>query len=594
MQMFRWLKRASNGPVVAQIASTPETDGQPLDERVAPESVHVLMQTAMRHYSEGEYETAIQTFERVLHSDPRHLAALYQIANAWQAQEKFADALVACDHALSRLPDQQDLLMLRSVVAGRAKNPEASLATLEHLRSINPKFPNLDCTIGEQLCLLGRGREAIEAFDRAIIADPNELSRKSMRLFFLNFFGLLDRQQLFQAHREWGELIDNGFAVLRKPLQNTTERDRPIKIGLVSGDLRNHAVAHFIEGYLREHNRANFPIHCFDVSVSAEDQVTARLRPLVEDWHRVGALGDEELADEIRRHQIDVLVDLAGHSAPNRLLVFAQKPAPVQVAWFGYMNTTGLTSIDYRLTDEGHDPSGDSQQYYTEKLFHIPSLACFTPDARSPAVAPSPFVVNGHVTFISANQWTKVTENVKDLWAEILCDDSRPHLKIIAQSAASESFREAATSEFTRRGVRPEQIDFEPFMDKPDFLAYFANADVALDPFPYGGGTTTLHTIWMGVPIIAMQGDTELGRATPGMLRGFGLADFVADSPGDYRDKAIALARDPSRLIEIRANLRQRMADSTALDATGLARNVENSFRTMWHTYCANHKTARE
>lgn len=587
--MFRWLQRTGTNPTVKPIASTSETIGQTRHAQVAPESVEHLMQTAMPHYSAAEYQPAIQIFERILQSDPLHLGALYQMANALQAQEKFAEALVACDSALSRLPDQQDLLMLRSVIASRAKNPAASLATLEHLRSINPAFPNLDCTIGEQLCLLGRGREAIEAFDRAIIADPNELSRKSMRLFFLNFFGLLNRQQLFQAHREWGELIDNGFAVLRKPLENTIEPEQPIKVGLVSGDLRNHAVAHFIEGYLREHDRVSFPIQCFDVSVSAEDQVTARLRLLVEGWHRVGALGDEELADEIRRQRIDVLVDLAGHSAPNRLLVFAQKPAPVQVAWFGYMNTTGLTSIDYRLTDEGHDPSGESQQYYTEKLFHIPSVACFTPDARSPEVAPSPFLMNGHVTFISANQWTKVTENVKDLWAEILRDASRPHLKIIAQSAASESFIDAATAEFTRRGVRSEQVAFVPFMDKPDFLAYFANADVALDPFPYGGGTTTLHTIWMGVPIISLQGDGELGRATPGMLRAFDLPDFVAMTKDEYRDKAIALARDPSSLVEIRANLRQRMAQSAALDAVGLTRNVENAFRTMWHTYCAEH-----
>ena len=589
--MFKWFKFRRPERATSTIRAAPNGEARLPTRLAQTETIDRLTQTAMRHYSSGEYETAIQLFEQVVLSDSRNLAALYQIANALQAQEKHAEAMRSCDRALALLPDQQDLLMLRSVIANHAKNPEVSLATLERLRSINPDFPNLDCTIGEQLCLLGRGQEAIEAFDRAIVADPNELSRKSMRLFFLNFFGLLDREHLFHAHREWGELIDTGFAVLRKPLENSINPDRPLKIGLVSGDLRNHAVAHFIEGYLREHDRVAFPIHCFDVSTGAEDQVTARLRPLVEAWHRVGNLGDEALADEIRRLQIDVLVDLAGHSAPNRLLVFAQKPAPVQVAWFGYMNTTGLTSIDYRLTDERHDPSGDSQQYYTEKLFHIPSLACFTPDARSPAVAPSPYLVNGHVTFISANQWTKVTESVKDLWAEILCDASRPHLKIIAQSAASPGFRDGVIAEFAGRGVQPEQIDFAPFMDKPAFLAYFANADVALDPFPYGGGTTTLHTIWMGVPIIAMQGETELGRATPGMLLGFGLPDFIANTREEYRDKAIALARNPSRLVAIRANLRQRMADSPALDSEGLTRNVESAFRTMWHTYCLSRTT---
>ena len=550
-------------------------------------SVAALTDAAMTRYGAGQYAEAITLFRQILAIDPCHLAALYQIANAQLASRDSEQAMISCNKALVLLPNQPDLLVLSAAIASAVDDHTTALAVLQHTKLTHPSLADVDLKISEVLCYLGRGHEAIQALDDAIEQNPGELTRKSNRLFFLNFFGLLDRPSLFEEHRKWGAMIDAAWAPLRKPHTNLAEPNRPLRVGIVSGDLRQHAAAYFISGYLREHDRKNFPIHCFDVSPAPEDEATAMLRPLADHWYRVAALDDDALGEEVRRHQIDVLVDLAGHTGHNRLLVFTQRPAPIQVSWFGYMNTTGLTSIDYRLTDASHDPPDEnSQQFYTEKLFHLPSLACFTPDARSPAVAASPYLVNGYVTFVSANQWTKVTEEVKALWAEILCDPSRPRLRILARSAASPAFRQKTIDDFVKRGVLPEQIVLVPFTPIGEFLASFDKADIALDPFPYGGGTTTLHTIWMGVPIIALQGEGELGRATPAMLRGFGLPDFVAQTHAEYRDKAIALARDPSPLVEIRKNLRQRMAESTALDAKSLAHNVENAFRTMWHNYC--------
>jgi protein O-GlcNAc transferase len=587
--MLSWFKSkfsASHIPPVPVPAAKPPNSAQADLPEVA--NVSELISEAMRLYAGGDYDLSTPIFEQVLRSEPRNLIALYQIANAHCARAEYQQGKAACQLALGALPDQPDLLVLMATIDGFANSHDAALAALQRARKVKPDFPRIDLKIAEVLCTLGRGTEAIAAFDKAIAIEPDALDITSFRLFFLNYFGLLDQGALFEEHRKWGATVDQRFAHLRETHANDTSPDRPLRIGLVSGDLRHHAVAYFLEGYLREHDRVQYPIHCFDTSPYSEDNVTADLRNLTDGWYRVAALNDDQLCEEIRKQAIDILVDLSGHTMHNRLLTFSRRPAPVQVGWFGYMNTTGLTSIDYRLTDRGHDPEVGANNHYTEKLYYLPSLACFSPPAGSPDVSPAPFLTRGTVTFLSANQWTKVTESVKDLWAEILGDESKPRLRIIATSAASEQFRQDVTKEFVRRGVDSRQIEVLPRMKMPEFQASFSEVDVALDPFPYGGGTTTLHTIWMGVPIVAMQGDSELGRATPEMLRGFGIPDFVATSHAEYRDKAIALARDPSPLVEIRAHLRQRMAASAAGDSIGLTRNVENAFRTMWHGYCAS------
>ena len=574
--MFGWLRKIRS-----------ETAGG-LTSPVSQTAIQVQAEKAEALFLAARYSAAAVAFQKVLAKDSANLLARTRLMRVHLEQGDVPAAKREADIALTLYPSEIGIMLQSAYIAKCAGDHTACLALLRRTQAEHPNFEALDLQIADECATLGQGSEAIAALDRAIALDPRELNRRSLRLFLLNFFGGMSRRALFVEHRKWGSMVDKGFAASRKKLRVDRQRERALRIGIVSGDLRLHSVALFIEGYLREHDRERYPIFCFDVSPHREDAVTERLRKHVDGWHSVATLDDDALADEIREQQIDVLIDLSGHTKHHRLLMFARRPAPVQVTWFGYMNTTGLTSINYRLTDERHAPLGESQAFYTEKLFYLPSLACFTPDARSPAVAPSPFTKNGHVTFISANQWAKVTEPVRQLWAEILCDDSRPHLKIIAAGASSQEFRESVVNWFVAQGVHADQVELLPTMDLPTFLAYFGHADVALDPFPYGGGTTTLHTVWMGVPIIAMQGDTELGRATPGMLVGFGLPDFVANTREEYRDIAIALARNPSRLVDIRANLRQRMADSSALDAQGLAQNVENVFRTMWHTYCAS------
>jgi len=494
------------------------------------------------------YVEARPLYERILAVVPDQLYAMHQLAVVLEKLGDLEGAAALCDRGLALSPDQPAFLNCRGSVAYRRNQYVLALETFERLKELHPDFPLVDAMIGDQLASLGRGTEAIQAFDRALALSPDSIRLQSDRLFVLNYFGLMSRAQLFEEHRRWGAAHESALRSAWRAHPQSKDPERKLRVGYVSADLRQHAVAYFIEGVLRHHDHANFEIHAFDVSPYAEDAVTLRLRGYVDHWHRLGERTDDEVASLIRNQQIDILVDLSGHTAYNRLLVFARRSAPVQVSWFGYMNTTGLTSIDYRLTDGGLDPPGASDALYTEKLFRLPAAACFQPDAESPDVGELPALRNGHVTIASLNQWTKVTETTKDLWSKILGKLPAAHLVVIARGGSDAGVRASIVEEFAKRGVPARQLEVTEFFPLKSFLAFLNTVDFAFDPFPYGGGTTTLHSMWMGVPMVTLEGDTELGRSTPGILRGLGCGELIAHDLDAYRKIAVDLANDLPRL----------------------------------------------
>ena len=548
--------------------------------------VDPLVARGMALLERGSQDLAATVFDEILAIEPGHLVALYQRANVALGKGDHALARAACDAALERHPGQADLEMLSGAIAAAAHDPAGALDAFSRARAANPDLPGIDARIGEQLAFLGRGHDAIAAYDRAIVREPGNFALAGSRLFLLNHFGLFDRQRTFEEHRAWGERLEAAVAPARRGHFNDRTPGRRLRVGLVSPDLRNHPIAYWLEGYLAGHDRERYPVHAFDVSPYREDAVTARLRGRFDHWIKCASASDDELADLVRGQRIDVLVDLAGHTGHNRLAVFARRPAPVQVSWFGYMQTTGLSTIDWRLTDAQHDPPG-AEAFYTEKLWHLPGVACFMPDPDSPDPGPAPVVRNGHVSFASANNWAKVTDDAKDAWAAILRASPGARLKAIARGGDEARVQDAIRGEFSRRGVDAGRIDVLPFLPLARFLAFFRDIDVALDPFPYGGGTTTLHTLWMGVPIVALEGDTELARATPAALRATGLADFVGATVEDYVAIGARIAADPARIAAVRAGLRERIRGSAAMDYAGFARTVEEAFRGMWRAFCS-------
>ena len=540
----------------------------------------------------GDAAGARARYEDVLRADPGDLYATYQLATLLHEQGALDAARQVCDDGLARAPEQLGLRFRRATISKAGGDYYGALNDLLRIREADPAFPDIDTLLGDIYYFLGRGPEAVAAFDRAIARNPDATSIQSDRLFLLNFFKLQDRAALFEEHRKWGALHEARLRPLRRPWDNDRDPDRRLRVGYVSADLRQHAVAFFIEGVLREHDRNDLEVHCFDVSPFPEDHVTVRLRQYVDAWHRVGALDDDAIAALIRSERIDVLVDLSGHTAHNRLLVFARKPAPVQVSWFGYMNTTGLTAMDYRITDGYLDPPGEADSFYTETLVRMAGMACFTPAPESPPISPLPALTAGVFTFASVNQWTKVTGEVKDVWAAILRESPGFRLLIVAKGAENPRLRDEIVREFVDRGATAAQIAVFSTRPLGDFLRLYEQIDVVLDPFPYGGGTTSLHTVWMGVPIVTLEGESELSRACAGIVRVLELHDFVAASAEEYRRIAVGFGNAPAAVAAIRQSLRERMGRSTLTDASAVARNLASNYRSIWHKYCAGEKIA--
>ena len=574
--MFGWGRRKT--PVDGRSATAPATP--------AKQDLTDWQRQADAFLSEKRHSEACPLYERILAAVPDDLYVIYQLAGALEGAGELERAAAVCERGLALSPDQPGLLARRGGIARRRNQFVLALETYERLKALHPDYEYIDAMIADALALLGRGAEAAEAFDRALERAPDNARIQSDRLFILNYFGLLSRAELFEEHRKWGAAHE---AILReqwRPHPQSRDPERKLRVGYVSPDLRRHAVAFFIEGVLRHHDHASFEIHAIDVSPFPEDEVTRRLRGFCDHWHRVGDRTDEELAEFIRDRAIDVLVDLSGHTAHNRLLVFARRPAPVQVTWFGYMNTTGLTAIDYRLTDAWLDPPDHSDAFYTESLVRIPAAACFQPDRDSPPVGALPAQRNGYVTLASLNQWTKVTETTKDLWCRILRDVPTARLVVVARGGDDPAVQASIAREFASRGVPATRLRISGFRPLGAFLSLLTEIDFALDPFPYGGGTTTLHCAWMGVPMVTLQSDSELGRSTPGILNVLGLGALVASDVDAYHRIAVDLAADPDRLAEYRRELRPRFERSPMVDAVPLTRSVEAAFRSMWRDNC--------
>jgi len=337
---------------------------------------------------------------------------------------------------------------------------------------------------------------------------------------------------------------------------------------------------------LANHERARVVPVCYSLSRKS-DEVTARLRTLSAEWRDVFAMNDEQVAGQIYADRIDVLVDLAGHMGENRLAIFSRKAAPVQVSWLGYPNTTGLTAIDYRLTDAQADPPGTTDRFYTERLFRLPrGFLCYRAPESAPPVGPLPFHASGVITFGSFNNLSKVTPAAIALWCAIL--RVVPGSRLILKNASFTDIptRQPYYREFEKHGIGRERLDFRGLdRELSDHQSVYNEIDIALDPFPYNGATTTCEALWMGVPVITLAGDAHAGRVGVSILTQMKMTEFIAASPDDYVRTAVQLANDPARLTELRRDLRQRMAASSLCDSGGFARVVEDAYRTMWQEW---------
>ncbi len=451
---------------------------------------------------------------------------------------------------------------------------------------LDPCSADAHNNLGNVLKLTGDADAALSHLRKAQELAPDDEAIRSNALSLLNFLPDLPAAEVARVHREWGARHAGRAAGAAHA--NDRSPGRPLRVGYVSADLRTHSVAFFLAPLLEHHDPGAVEAFCYSAGVRV-DATTGRLRGLARGWAEIAGEADGQVAERVRADRVDVLVDLSGHTSGNRLGVFALKPAPVQVTWLGYPNTTGLAAVDYRLTDALADPAGEADAAHVESLVRLEhGFLCYEPWPGAPAVGPAPAERAGAITFGSFNNLSKVGAPVVELWAEVLRAIPGSTLTLKASPFADPGVRALFEARFKARGVAPRRLRLlaeEPSIDR--HLARYGEIDVALDPFPYSGTTTTCEALYMGVPVVTLAGDRHAARVSAALLARVGLGATVARDRAGYVAAAAGLAADVPALAALRAGLRGRVLGSPLCDARRFARDVEAAFRTMWRRWCA-------
>jgi predicted O-linked N-acetylglucosamine transferase (SPINDLY family) len=512
-------------------------------------------------------------------------ATLTNLGNALGDLSRNEEAVSCFRDALAAAPDYADAYYNWGALCLRSGQPREAVDKFRAALAIDPRLAEAESGLASALHDLGEIEGAIEACRRALQLRPDDTDTHSQLLFALLHSSEISRRQVFDEHREWARRHAARYSSNLIGHANSREPERRLRIGYVSGDFRHHSVAQFFEPVLAGHARSRFEIFCY-YNLSRADETTERLRRSADRWCEIASLGDDAVADRVRADGIDILVDLSGHTKFNRLLVFARKPAPVQATWLGYLNTTGLDAIDYRITDGRASPEGLLDEFHSERLVRLPdSQWCYQAPSDCPDVAIPPAIREGKpVTFGAFSSLAKIGPSVITLWCTLL--ERLPDARLLVMGLGLESMRDEYLSRFASRGVATQRLELRGFQSFRDYLAAHGEVDVILDTFPYAGGTTTCHALWMGVPVLSLVGDSAPSRGGASVLETVGLDEMLADTPEQYLGKACSLANDRERLASLRAGMRTRMSASPLMDAARFTGNLENAYRSMWRHWC--------
>ena len=437
----------------------------------------------------------------------------------------------------------------------------------------------------------GKVTEAIANYKVAHELTPQDSLIHSNYLFMLNFVPQPNPMDVLSEHKKYAQKYE---ASLRKKTHDADmamlvlQRDpnRRLRIGYLSPDFRQHSVAHFIEPVLAEHDQSKFELFAYYYHTN-NDATTDRIRAIVPNWRNIVLQSEAQVAAQVREDEIDIFVDLAGHAGLNRLQVFAHKPAPVQATWLGYPNTTGLSAMDYRITDAFADPPGMTEAFHSETLVRMPEcFSCFKAPLQSPDVGPLPALSVGHITFGSFNMFTKMTPDVLATWARILLRVPNSKIVIKYQGMDSEFMQTLIHNIFAGHGVEKERvIILGRDASHGEHMGRYNTIDIGLDPFPYNGTTTTCDALWMGVPVVVLAGKTHVSRVGVSQMSNLNLPEMIAQNTDEYVEIAVALANDLPRLSELRGGLRQRMAASPLTNVPRFTRFLEAAYQDMWNRY---------
>ncbi len=533
---------------------------------------------------EGQPVEAAACYQRALGLRPHDARAFYNLGSALVKQGRLDEAITCYRQALSLQPDAPEFHNNLGTALSLKCRPVEAAACFQRALELKPDHVEAQSNLGNTWKDRGRIDEALACFRRALVLDPNHEAARSNLVFALLLCPDQEPCTIAAALQEWNQQHAAPLAPRIRPHDNDRNPERRLRVGYLSADFRNHVVGWNLLALLREHDHAACEVFCYS-GVTVPDELTERFRGYADQWRPVAGLSDDRLAALIREDRIDVLLELSLHTAGNRLKVFAEKPAPVQVTWAGYPGSTGVSAIDYRFSDPYLDPAGQDDTCYVEESVRLPdSFWCFTPPPEAGSVNVLPALRRGYVTFGCLGNFCKVNPDVLRLWAQVLRRVTRSRMIVLADEG---SHRDDTRELLAAQGVDPDRVSFVPRQNRSDYLATYGSIDVGLDTFPYNGHSTSLDALWMGVPVVTLVGRTVVGRAGFSQLSNLGLTDLVAWSPAQFVEIGCSLAADLPRVADLRGSLRDRMRASPLMDAPRFARGVEAAYRHMWRQWCA-------
>ena len=554
--------------------------------QIEPDNVDALFNLGTFLQKQSRLHESTACYEKIIKLDPSHHWAMARLGSLL-AQQGFSEtAPLWLDKAVLAKPDAVDIYITVGITWRELGNLEKARAVLQDALELQPDHIQAQRQLGGLLLASGRQSEARKYYLDCLQKNKNSVVLYSGLAWVLNFSSS-DPREISNTHKLWAKNYQKAIP-LRRHHANLRDAKRRLRIGYISPDFRAHSVAFFIKPLLENHSRKDVEIYCYS-DVLNKDSITRSIRKLSDNWIDISNTNDEAVADLIQKDQIDILVDLAGHTTRNRLGVFARKPAPVQVAYLGYPTTTGLKAIDYRLTDNSTDPpDSNTDTMYSEKLLRLPGgFLCYQAPPGTPGVSGLPACSVGFVTFGSFNNLAKTTPRVLDLWSQILgqIPDSRLILK--NQSLKDKSTKQNLFDFFASKGIEAERIQLVDWaLTLQDHLDWYTSVDISLDTFPYNGTTTTCESLWMGVPVITLSGQLHAGRVGVSILQQLGMDDWIAQDVDAYVTIARHWSTELDALAGLRYGLRHKLMKSALCDGNKFAREIEGAYRSIWKTWC--------
>ena len=549
-----------------------------------PDNIDALQLAGAAFLARGETRDGLAFLRRAAALAPQSANIQATLADVLAQTGDLAGALEAYRQATLVEPGFADAwAKLAWLLKGVGRYDEAEDACRSGLAS-SARHGMLHHVLAGTLFEQGRTGEALIEIRAALAIDPGAAAVGSELLRMLNYAEGQDPAAIFREHVVWDERHARALGEGAPAHGNVRDAQRLLRVGFTSPWFRKHAMTFFFESFVEHHDRRRLSVFLY-ADVDRPDDYSRRLQCHAAVWRTTAGISDEAFARLVREDGIDILVDLSGHTQPNRLLAFARRPAPVQATWNGYPNTTGMAAMDYRVTDARCDPPGRTEMFHTETLVRLPGIyMSWRTPADAPEPGPLPALAAGRVTFGSFNACFKITSGTVEMWAAILAAVPHSRLRVFAVPGgrAASHLRE----QFAARGVAGERLELVPRVSHESFLAAHREVDIALDTFPYHGTTTTCFSLWMGVPVVVLVGPTHASRVGLTLLSSVGLDRLAAGERAQYVQTAVRLAQDLPALAAVREGLRARMLHSSLTDGAACARAMEEAFSTMWVSWC--------